>query len=122
MSKLTAYDEIGLRPEEIVDGKILTDWIMVEERLPECEKEVLIQTERGTITTAIYEDGKISEDDSCWRWTDIDFDYDEETDTNYIPEGWWEYRHFNPDDVYNNVVDEVVVAWMPIPKSYRPAI
>ena len=32
-----------------------------------------------------------------------------------IPEGWWEYRHFNPDDVYNNKIDCPVVGWMPMP-------
>ena len=119
VQRLAAYESTGLDPEEIMEGKMLTGWIPVEERLPECEKEVLIQTQRGTITTAMYEDGKMPNDDSCWCWTDIDFDYDEETDTNYIPAGWWEYRHFNPDDVYNNAVDEVVVAWMPL-SEYRP--
>lgn len=118
--KLVEYEDTGLTPEEITDGKMMTRWIPVEEKLPECEKEVLIQTQRGTITTAMYEDGKMPNDDSCWCWTDIDFDYDEETDTNYIPAGWWEYRHFNPDDVYNNAVDETVIAWMPRPESYRP--
>lgn len=105
---------------EIRDKVYRKRWIPVEERLPECEKEVLIQTQRGTITTAMYEDGKMPDDDSCWRWTDINFDYNEETDTNYIPDGWWEYRHFNSDDVYNNAVDEVVVAWMPLPEPYNP--
>lgn len=104
-----------------LEEKIKHQWISVEERLPECEKEVLIQTERGKITTAMYEDGKMSDDDSLWNWTDMDFDYDEDTDTNYIPEGWWEYRHFNPDDVYDNAVDEAVIYWMPLPELYKEA-
>ena len=37
----------------------------------------------------------------------------------YVPKGWWEYRHFNPDEVYNNKVDEDVVAWMPLPEPYH---
>ncbi|ODR35484.1 DUF551 domain-containing protein [Eisenbergiella tayi] len=119
MGRLAAYEDTGLTPEEIMDGQLLTGWIPVEERMPESEKEVYIQTARGTVTTAIYEDGKVSEDDSCWNWTDIDFNYDEVTDINYVPEGWWEYRHFNPDDVYNNIVDEAVIAWMPLPKPYK---
>lgn len=117
--RLKAYEDTGLTPEEIMDGRMLTGWIPVAERMPESEKEVYIQTARGTVTTAIYEDGKVSEDDSCWNWTDIDFNYDEVTDINYVPEGWWEYRHFNPDDVYNNIVDEAVIAWMPLPKPYK---
>lgn len=93
-------------------------WIDIINRLPEAEKEVLILTEKGTITTAMYEDGKMSEEKSRLAWNDIDYNYDEEKDINYIPEGWWEYRHFNPDDYYNKVVDEKVIAWMELP--YNP--
>ena len=94
------------------------EWVSVEERLPECEEEVFIQTERGTRTTAIYEDGTVREEDSIWFWCDIDGEWDEERDCMIIPKGWWEDRRFNPDDVYNNVVDEKVVAWCPLPESY----
>lgn len=94
-------------------------WILCSERLPECEQEVFITTERGTVTTAMYEDGNMTEYDSLWSWTDIDYIYDEDADINYIPEGWWEYRHFNPDDYYNNLVDEKVIAWMPMPEPYK---
>lgn len=99
-------------------------WISVEDRLPGPEKEVLILAVRknealqytGTvITTAMYEDGKISTEDSEWNWYDLDFDYDEENDRYLIPRGWWEYRHYNPDDVYNCCVDDVVTHWMPLP-------
>ena len=111
-------------------------WIPVEERLPECEQEVLICTkkkvyvskktgmewyEESVITPAIYEDGTMLEVNSIWRWEDIDYaGWDEEEDCGIIPEGWWENRHFNPDDVYNNIVDKEVIAWMPLPKPYQP--
>lgn len=99
--------------------KHMTDgWIPVDDRMPECEEEVFIQTERGTRTTAIYEDGTVREEDSIWYWYDIDGEWDEERDCMIIPEGWWEDRRFNPDDVYNNVVDEKVVAWRPLPPNY----
>lgn len=39
--KLKAYEDTGLEPEEIMDGKMLTGWIPVEERLPTSEAEVL---------------------------------------------------------------------------------
>lgn len=121
--KKEPYAVIECETEEDYNAlkQALQRWIPVAERMPECEKEVLIQTERGKITTAMYEDGKMSDDDSLWNWTDMDFDYDEDTDTNYIPEGWWEHRHFNPDDVYNNTVDEAVICWMPLPESYKEA-
>lgn len=94
-------------------------WIPVEEGMPKCEEEVWIITEKGTQTSAMYEDGTMLDDNSKWNWTDIDGEWDEEADCMIIPEGWWEYRHFNPDDVYNNPVDEKVIAWRPLPESYR---
>lgn len=106
----------------------MENWISVKDRLPECEQEVLIRavrrykmhgdtTEYVVITTAIYEDGKMSDEDSIWNWYDIEYNYDEKTDTNYLPEGWWEYRHYNGDDVYNNAVDDEVTHWMPLPSK-----
>lgn len=97
-------------------------WTPCSERMPECEQEVYILTERGTKTTALYEDGKMPESKSKWHWNDIQGEWDDEEDCMIIPEGWWEYRHFNPDDVYNNVVDEKVIAWQPLPEPYKPPV
>ena len=132
---LKAYEDLGLTPEQIREVDRLyaekckevselrkSPWIPVTERLPKCEEEVYIQTKNGTMTTAAYEDGTIPNEESIWNWTDIDFDYDEETDTYLVPKGWWEYRHFNPDEVYNNKVDEEVVAWMPLPEPYTESV
>ena len=100
------------RLKENVDN----NWISVKGRLPEAEQEVLILTENGVITTAMYEDGTIYTEDSCWNWYDVDFDYDEENDKYIICEGWFEYRYYNPDEVYNNCVDDKVTHWMPLPE------
>ena len=129
---LKQYEDLELTPEQIMEVDRLyaekckevaelkkSPWIPATEGLPKCEEEVYIQTKNGTMTTAAYEDGTIPNEESIWNWTDIDFDYDEETDTYLVPKGWWEYRHFNPDEVYNNKVDEEVVAWMPLPEPYR---
>lgn len=95
-------------------------WILCTEKMPECEREVLIQTKNGTVTTAMYEDGKMDREYSVWSWMDdVDFTYCEKEDIYYIPQGWWEYRHFNPDDVYNNPVDEDVIAWTPLLEPYK---
>ena len=96
-------------------------WIPVSERLPEVEVEVLICTSNDVVTTAMYEDGKMYEKDSCWNWECLNFygKYDDEKDEWIVPEGWWEHRHFNPDDVYNNVIEFEVVAWMPMPKPCK---
>lgn len=99
-------------------------WIPVSEKLPNPETEVLILAKRKMIgsekfyyivSTALYEDGTIRENDSCWLWTELDGKWDEEEDCYIIPEGWWEYRHYNPDEVYNNCVDDEVIAWKPLP-------
>lgn len=88
---------------------------------PKVETEVLIlyrnDIDGYSITTAHYEDGSVFSQDSAWYWEDLpDWGtYDEERDDYKIPEGWWEYRHFNPDDVYNNKIDCPVVGWMPLP-------
>lgn len=105
-------------------------WIPVTERPPECEQEVLICTEKKTVgenafidsivTPAIYEDGTMRENESVWSWEDIDYaGWDEEEDCGIIPKGWWENRHFNPEGLYNNPIDRKVIAWMPLPESYR---
>lgn len=42
IEKLAAYEDTGLTPEEIMDGKLLTGWIPCSERLPEMFCTVLI--------------------------------------------------------------------------------
>ena len=98
----------------------MAEWISVEDRFPDPETEVVILALRKNfkiMTTAMYEDGTVSPEDSTWCWYDLDFDYDEENDQYLIPKGWWEYRHYNPDDAYNNCVDDIVTHWMPLPEA-----
>lgn len=95
-------------------------WRNPETNPPKVETEVLILYRYNGymgITTAHYEDGNVFSQDSEWNWEDLpDWGtYDEERDDYRIPEGWWEYRHFNPDGVYNNKIDCTVVGWMPFP-------
>lgn len=95
-------------------------WRNPETDPPKVETEVLVMYRRDDylgITTAHYEDGNVFSEDSEWNWEDLSDwgTYDEERDDYRIPEGWWEYRHFNPDDVYNNKIDCTVVGWMPLP-------
>lgn len=88
---------------------------------PKVETEVLVLYRNDIdgygITTAHYEDGSVFLQDSVWYWEDLpDWGtYDEEQDDYRIPKGWWEYRHFNLDEVYNNRIDRPVVGWMPLP-------
>ena len=57
---------------------------------------------------------------ACQIMDAIDGELDEEHDDYIIPKGWWEYRHFNQDEVYNNRVDYPVVGWMPLPPNVLP--
>lgn len=96
-------------------------WRNPETDPPKVETEVLILYRNDIdgygITTAHYEDGSVFLQDSAWYWEDLpDWGtYDEERDDYKIPKGWWEYRHFNPDEDYNNQIDRPVVGWMPLP-------
>ena len=115
-------DEIEeLKKLPVIDPeKMIPAWRDPDKDPPKVEEEVLIlyrmDSSRCDITTAIYEDGTLCTGESRWAWYDADnFDYDEEKDDYKIPKGWWEDRHFCPDDVYNNVVDFPVVGWMSLP-------
>ena len=97
------------------------EWRNPETDPPKVEEEVLImyQTASGGcgITTAHYEDGTLLSQDSIFCWDELAAwgELDEEHDDYIIPKGWWEYRHFNQDEVYNNRVDYPVMGWMPLP-------
>lgn len=39
IEKLAGYEDTGLTPQEITEGKMLTGWIPVEERLPQTGKD-----------------------------------------------------------------------------------
>ncbi len=63
-------------------------------------------------------DGTIIASESIWYWNEIECYglYSEEADDWFIPEGWWEYRQFNDDDVCNNIIDCAVTHWMSLPE------
>lgn len=112
----------------VIDLKNLQPvWRDPETDLPEAETEVLILYRRYGylgITTAHYEDGNVFSEDSEWNWEDLSDwgTYDEERDDYRIPEGWWEYRHFDSDDVCNNKIDCTVVGWMPLPEKLKKEV
>lgn len=96
-------------------------WRDPETDPPKVEEDVLILFETACggygITTAHYEDGTLLSQDSIFYWDELAAwgELDEEHDDYIIPKGWWEYRYFNQDDVYNNRIDCPVMGWMPLP-------
>ena len=119
--ELKAYEDTGLTPEEITDGKLLTGWIPVSEKLPEAETPVLICATRKLSngkeaqirSLAMYEDGKTTTDNSAFDWDNADFEYDEKSDSFVVPEGWWEYPVYSESF---SSVDDFVTHWMPMPE------
>lgn len=115
LEKLPTVDPKNLQPV----------WRDPETDPPKVEEEVLImyQTASGEcgITTAHYEDGTLLSQDSIFYWDELAAwgKLDEEHDDYIIPKGWWEYRHFNQDEVYNNRVDYPVMGWMPLPEKVK---
>ena len=106
----------------VVDLKNLQPvWRDPETDPPKVEEDVLILFETACggygITTAHYEDGTLLSQDSIFYWDELAAwgELDEEHDDYIIHKGWWEYRYFNQDDVYNNRIDCPVMGWMPLP-------
>jgi hypothetical protein len=109
----------------VVDPKNLQPvWRDPETDPPKVETEVLVLVDCGKgycITTAFYEDGTVSQYESLWQWEDVDDYgiYDEEEDLYRLRKGWWEYRHFTPDDALECPIDKPVVGWMPLPEKLK---
>lgn len=106
MEQLAKYENTGLTPEEIMDGKLLTGWIPVSEQLPEAvelesfgdEVTPVLITYLGYYDKEPHEGGlAIWCEDNTWRWHD-------------------ETLHVNMMDV----VKVEITAWMPLPEPYRP--
>ena len=99
-------------------------WRDPETDPPKVETEVLVLVDCGKgycITTAFYEDGTVSQYESLWQWDDVDDYgiYDEEEGLYRLQNGWWEYRHFTPDDALECPIDKPVVGWMPLPEKLK---
>lgn len=102
-------------------------WRNPETDPPKVETEVLVLVDCGKgycITTAFYEDGTVSQYESLWQWEDVDDYgiYDEEEDLYRLRKGWWEYRHFTPEDALECPIDKPVVGWMPLPEKLKKEV
>lgn len=94
-NRLGEYENTGLTPAEIFDGKMLTGWIPCSERLPD-----------NPIPDAFY---GLSEIDTYPEYIVMISGAEEPTFLKYLGNGEW-YRNEN---YYK------VIAWMPLPEPYK---
>lgn len=96
------------------------DWINLKDRFPKDQETVLVSflnsLGKRQIALAAHvsrrtlrADDYMSED--CYA---EDFDYEEETDTQWTPEGWYEYQYNN--DAGSPRFSETITHYMPTPK------
>lgn len=98
LQKLAEYEDTGLTPEEILDGKLLTGWILCSEQLP-----------ADPVPDVFY---GLSEMDTYPEYIVMISGAQEPTFLKYIGNGEW-YRDGN---YYK------VTAWMPLPEPYQEEI
>ena len=122
-------DRLGIEDEDIKFMHMIEEeptvggWISVEDRLPESGKSVLASCQiklmngkrKYYVCEAMYTAPKTI---SAGGYDDFDADYDEETDTYYYPEGWWERIH-NWDDYSYVAIADFVTHWMPLPEPQK---
>lgn len=86
---LKKYEDTGLTPEEIMDGKMLTGWIPVEERLPAPHTDVIVAVQDFGEDTFQAIDCLVEGDVGKLMWS-----------------------------TYNEALERVL-AWMPLPERYE---
>lgn len=66
--------------------------------------------------------GKCSDEDMGWNMCDgvlDDWEYSEEDDSYWIPQGWYEVCDYSPDDYSYFTITDKVIAWMKLPKPFN---
>lgn len=95
----------------------MVDWIGVKDRLPEPCRLVLVRQKTGYQDNSVTVIGQwipaktmeSNADDDGW------VDYDCDSDTHYVPEGWYESQT-NWGEFANIHINESVTHWMPLPE------
>ena len=100
---------------------------------PKCKEkthsdEVLVTVDNGTwqrVLKAVYIPyHHCTVEDLGWNmWDGVpdDWEYIEEEDTWWIPQGWYEVADYFEDYSYSTITDKVT-AWSKLPKAYEPRV
>lgn len=97
-----------------------------------CSDEVLTTVERigyggklyrRVIKAVYFPYHRCTVEDMGWNICDgvpDDWEYSEEDDSYWIPQGWYEVCDYSPDDYSYFTIDDKVIAWMKLSKPYEP--
>lgn len=101
----------------------MSEWVKVEDRLPESGEHVLLCCKTGYKPSYYICDGfyAVPKTVECSNDYDDAADYDEETDEYYLPEGFYEVIK-NWDEYSSIVIGDVVTHWQPLPKPPQEAL
>ena len=121
--RLARYEDTGLEPEEIIDGKMLIGWIPVEEQLPE-DKTLVIATVRHRRWISDYKSDIIPECE--WvdhpEWYEVTGVYRDGENYIKLDDDMHDITTVVPielqDEDLGNAIQEVI-AWMPMPEPYK---
>ena len=104
--------------DEISAESKVGEWISVKKRLPKVDKPVLISAKYNNYKYVCV--GKWVEKYSVEdEGEEFDFaDYNEENDTYYYPEGWYECI-YNWGDYSDVFISDEVIAWQLLPEPYE---
>ena len=96
-----------------------------------CSNEVLVTVEhigyngklyRRVVKAVYIPHHHCTLEDMGWNMYDGvpgDWEYSEEDDSYWIPQGWYETSDYFEDYSYSTITDKVI-AWMKLPKPYEP--
>ena len=94
----------------------------------ECSDEVLVTVDNGrfkrVLKAVFIPYHHCTVEDMGWNTYDgipDDWEYVEEEDSWWIPEGWYEVCDYFPDYSYFTIEDKVI-AWSKLPKAYEPKL
>lgn len=124
MGELKEFKQYWKDQETILaalEAQLACDWISVNDRLPEAEKEVLILCKASYgkgyryQCIAFYEPKGMLREQSDYGWDyECCSEYSEEDDDYFVNEGWYERIHNWDEYSAVGIVDEVT-HWMPLP-------